>query len=140
MTHKLDIEARLERSLVNQVKAPQLGRKFDAAVWARIEAEAQGATNPVSMRKSSPSKSARWFLGLNAIGMAVTVALVVVFGFQSFADVSMNVPTLNVPTVDVSAATTKQIASIAGQLIAFASLGFGLMFTRFGRWLRAEFT
>jgi hypothetical protein len=52
----------------------------------------------------------------------------------------MNVPTVNVPTVDVSAATTKQIAGIAGQLIAFASLGFGLMFTRFGRWLRAEFT
>ena len=34
-----DVEARLERSLRNQVRVPKLDGRFDAAVWARIEAE-----------------------------------------------------------------------------------------------------
>ena len=34
-----DIEARLDRSLRNQVSAPKLGRDFNAAVWARIARE-----------------------------------------------------------------------------------------------------
>ena len=134
MTHKLDIEARLERSLVNQVKAPQLGKKFDASVWARIEAESQRATNPVLAQPKS-SASARWLLISNAIGVSVTVLLVVVFGMQSFTDVS-----LSVPTVEVSAATRSQIYEYAGLAITVASLVFGLLFTPIGRRLRAEFT
>jgi hypothetical protein len=134
MTRKLDIEARLERSLVNQVKAPQLGKKFDASVWARIEAETQAATNPV-LAQPKQSTSARWLLISNAIGVSVAVALVVVFGLQSFADVS-----LSVPTVEVSAATREQIYEYARLAITFASLAFGLFFTPIGRRLRNEFS
>ena len=130
-----NIETRLERSLVNQVKAPKLGKKFDASVWARIEAESQRATNPVlAQPKSSASASARWLLISNAIGVFVTVLLVVVFGMQSFTDVS-----LSVPTVEVSAATRSQIYEYAGLAITVASLVFGLLFTPVGRRLRAEF-
>ena len=133
MTRKLDIESRLDRSLANQVKAPRLGRAFDAAVWARIEAEAQAATNPVSTQRKVLS-AARWLQISNVIGVAVAAVLVVVFVVQSFAGVS-----LDVPKVEVSVATTKQIFAIAGPIITVVSLGFGLMYTRFGRWLRSEF-
>jgi hypothetical protein len=134
MTRKLDIESRLERSLVNQVKAPQLGKKFDASVWARIEAESQHATNPV-LEQARPSTSARWLMISNVVGIAVTVLVVAVFAVQSFSGVSVNVPTVEVP-----AATLEQIYKVAGQAIGFAALVFGLMFTPIGRRLRAEFT
>ena len=134
MTHKLDIEARLERSLVNQVKAPQLGKKFDASVWSRIEAESQTATNPVSVQPSAP-RTANWLLISNAIGVSITVILVVVFGMQSFTDISQSVP-----TIEVSAATRDQIYQVGGQAIAVVSLVFGLLFTPIGRRLRNEFT
>ena len=136
MNRKLDIETRLDRSLANQVKAPTLGRKFDASVWARIEAEAQAATNPVSAKPQS-SASVHWLLISNAIGVSVAVLLVVVFGIKSLAGVSLNVP---VPAMEVSAATSEQILGIAGPVITVLALGFGLMFTRLGRWLRAELT
>ena len=44
MTNKLDIETRLDRSLRNQVAAPRLDGRFNAAVWARIAAEDQHAS------------------------------------------------------------------------------------------------
>jgi hypothetical protein len=134
MTRKLDIEARLERSLVNQVKAPQLGKKFDASVWARIEAESHTATNPVSVQPSAP-RAANWLMISNAIGVSITVILVVVFGMQSFTDVSQSVP-----TIEVSAATRDQIFQVGGQAIAVVALVFGLMFTPIGRRLRDELT
>jgi len=129
MTHKLDIETRVDRSLANQIKAPRLGRKFDASVWARIEAEAQAATNPVlEPRKSKP---ALWLFISNAIGVSVTVLLVVVFGIQSLGGAS-----LGVPTFDVSPVLSEQVLGYAGPVITIVALGFGLMFTRFGRWVR----
>ena len=134
MTRKLDIEANLDRSLANQIRAPQLNRGFDAAVWARIEAAAQNATNPVSNPAQAPSP-ARWLFISNVIGVAVAAVLVVMFGLQSFADVAVTVPTL-----DVSAGTGKQILEIAGLAITAASIVFGLMFTPLGRRLRAELT
>jgi len=130
MTDKLDIETRLDRSLANQVKAPRLGRSFDASVWARIEAEAQAATNPISAQTKS-SNSARWLLISNAIGVSVAVLLVVVFGIQSLAGTSVEVP-----TIDFSPALSEQVLGYAGPAITIVSLGFGLMFTRFGRWVR----
>ena len=139
MTHKLDIEARLERSLVNQVKAPQLGKKFDASVWARIEAESQTATNPVSIQPSAP-RTANWLMISNAIGVSITVILVVVFGMQSFTDVSRAVSTIALPTIEVSAATRDQIYQVGGQAIAVVSLVFGLLFTPIGRRLRNALT
>jgi negative regulator of sigma E activity len=134
MTRKLDIETRLDRSLANQVKAPQLGRGFDASVWARIEAAEQQATNPVRERTRSPS-SGRWLLMINVVGVAVTALLVVIFGMQSFNDVSVSLP-----TPEVSAATSAQILKFAAQGITIVSVVFGLMFTPLGRRLRAELT
>ena len=134
MTRKLEIETRLDRSLANQVKAPQLGRGFDASVWARIEAAEQQATNPVRERAASPA-SARWLLAINIVGVAVTAILVVIFGMQSFNEVSVSLP-----TPEVSAATSSQILKFAAQGITAVSVIFGLMFTPIGRRLRAEWT
>ena len=134
MTNKLDIETMLDRSLQKQLTAPRLDGRFDAAVWARIAAQEQGATNPVQEPTRSPS-SARWLFVINVIGVAVAVLLVVIFGTQLFTDVSVNLP-----TPEVSAATGDKILRIAAQTITLASLVFGLLFTPIGRRLRAEFT
>jgi len=134
MTNKLDIETRLDRSLQKQLTAPRLDGRFDAAVWARIAAQEQGATNPVREPARSPSSS-RWLFVINVIGIAVTVLLVVIFGMQSLTEVSMNLP-----TPEVSAATGEKIFRIAAQTITLASLVFGLLFTPLGRRLRAELT
>ncbi|HEU4781317.1 MAG TPA: hypothetical protein VFS58_15655, partial [Steroidobacteraceae bacterium] len=101
MKTKLDIETNLDRSLANQVKAPRLDGRFDAAVWARIEAAEQRATPPALVRTRQPS-SARWMLAINVIGVAIAAVLIVVFGLQSFDDVSVSV---SLPTPEVSAAT-----------------------------------
>jgi len=134
MTNKLDIETRVDRSLRNQLKAPRLDGRFDAAVWARIEAAEQRATNPVLERAKAPS-SARWLFIINVIGVAVAALLFVIFGLQSFTEVSVNLP-----TPEVSAATGEKIFRIAAQTITLASLVFGLLFTPIGRRLRAELT
>jgi hypothetical protein len=134
MTRKLDIEANLDRSLANQVKAPRLDRRFDAAVWARIEASQQRATNPVS-EIAKPRSSGRWLFAVNVVGVAVAVALVLIFGMQPYADV-----TVNVPTPEVSVAIQAQIFKFAAQTITVVSVVFGLLFTPIGRRLRAEFT
>ena len=133
MKRKFDIETNVDRSLANQVKAPRLGRSFDAAVWARIEAAEQRATNPVPQRKS-PS-SARWLFISNVVGVGVAVLLVMIFGLQPFADVSVSVP-----TPEISAAASAQIFKIAGQGVGAVALVFGLLFTPIGRRLRAELT
>jgi len=134
MTRKLDIEAHLDRSLANQVKAPRLDRRFDAAVWARIEAVEQRATNPVQVRSKALS-SARWLFVINVIGVAIAAVLVVVFGLKSFSGVSMNLP-----MPEVSAATGAEILKFAAQAVTIVSLVFGLLFTPIGRRLRAELT
>jgi|SRR5688500_4320233 hypothetical protein len=133
MTRKLDIETNLDRSLANQVKAPRLDRSFDAAVWARIEAAGQRATNPVLKRKSR--SSANWLFISNFVGLGVAVLLVMIFGLQSFASVS-----LSVPMPEISAAASAQVFKIASQAIGAVALVFGLLFTPLGRRLRAELT
>jgi hypothetical protein len=134
MTRKLDIEANLERSLANQVKAPRLDRRFDDAVWARISASEQHATNPMQA-KLEASSSARWLLVINVIGVTVAAVLVVIFGLQSFSDVSVSVP-----MPEISASTGAEILKFAPQIVTFVSLIFGLLFTPIGRRLRAELT
>jgi hypothetical protein len=134
MTRKLQIESRLDRSLANQVKAPRLDRSFDASVWARIEAVEQRAANPVPDRIQTAS-STRWLFMINVVGMAVAAVLIVIFGLQSFAEVSVSLPT---PTI--SEATEGQILNMAAQALTVVSVVFGLMFTPLGRRLRAEFT
>jgi hypothetical protein len=133
MTRKPDIEARLERSLVNQVKAPKLSRNFDASVWARIEA--QTATNPVSEMPRA-SRSARWLMISNSIGVAVALVLIVYFGAQALGPVEVNVPVVSAP--EISASMMDQISRVALNVITGASLIFALMFTSLGRRLRSE--
>jgi hypothetical protein len=128
MTHKLEVESRLDRSLRNQLKVPRLDGRFDAAVWARIAAQEQRATNPVQNRSS-----ARWLFVINIIGVAIAAALVVIFGLQSFTEVSVNLP-----MPEVSANVGVQILRFSTPVVTTVALVFGLLFTPIGRRLRAE--
>ena len=131
MNHDKGIEARLERSLRNQVKAPRLEKRFDAAVWARIDAQKSPA--PASRKPTSPN----WWFVFNGIGIGVAFVLLCVFGLQSLSGLE---PQVALPDVSVPAATMEQIVKIAAQAITIGALLFGLMFTPWGRRLRAEFS
>jgi hypothetical protein len=138
MTRKLEIEAALERSLRGQVAAPQLDRRFDAAVWSRIEAEQQ--RSPKSRSAAVAPVSARWLFISNVIGAAVAFVLIAYFGAQWFGSVevpTMSVPTLSVP--EISASAMDQFIRVVVWIVTGASLTFALMFTSVGRRLRSEF-
>jgi hypothetical protein len=126
-----EIEARLHRSLINQVRAPRLDPRFDAGVWARIEAEASARAlgpQPVMLK----SKAEQWLVASNVIGLVVAAALVLFFGLRMFSGIEVSVP--NIP-----AAKSQQIADLVTWVVTIASLVFGLMFTPLGRRLRSEF-
>jgi hypothetical protein len=124
------IEARLERSLRNQVKAPRLAKRFDAAVWARIDAQKAPAPQ-------APPTSSNWWFVFNGIGIGVAFVLLCVFGLQSLSGLE---PQIALPDVAVPAAMMEQVVKIATLAITFGALVFGLMFTPLGRRLRAEFS
>ena len=127
--HAAALEARLERSLRNQVRAPKLDGRFDAAVWARIEAENSPAIAP----PTRASLASRWMLITNVVGALVTVALVIYFGLDVFAssEVAVAMPEVSPGLVE------KLIASLSWP-VTIASLLVGLMVTPLGRRLRAE--
>ena len=138
MTNKLDIETRLDRSLRNQVAAPRLDGRFNAAVWSRIAAEDQRASQPmVSAQSSAAAGSARWMFVANMIGIAVAAVLVIFFGMKAFTGVNVSV---DVAVPQVSPATMNYIESLSVQAITLAALIFGVMFTPFGRRVRSIFT
>ena len=126
------IEARLERSLRTQVKAPRLEKRFDSAVWAKIEAQAVRA--PAAPRAAA---STNWLFVINGIGIGVAFVLFCVFGLQAFSGLETNV---TLPEVSVAPATIAQITKIGVQAITIGSMVFALMFTSWGRRLRAEFS
>jgi hypothetical protein len=128
-----DIEAKLHRSLSRQVRVPQLDRRFDAGVWARIEAE-ERAPLRVSSPLAAGASGARWLMISNVIGLTVAAVLVVVFGLRMFsgADVELAVPHFSI-------AQNQQLVESMAWAITAVTLGFGLMFTPIGRRLRAEF-
>ncbi len=128
-----EIEATLHRSLSRQVRVPQLGRGFDAGVWARIEAE-ERAPLRVSNPLAAPAGAGRWLLASNVIGLTVAAALVVFFGLRMFSGVDVE---LTVPNFSVS--QNQQLVETIAWVITATTLGFGLMFTPIGRRLRAEF-
>jgi hypothetical protein len=123
-----DVEARLERSLRNQVRIPKLDGRFDAAVWSRIEAGKVRAMAPV------PSAGSRWMFVSNVIGALVAVALVVYFGVQAFSGAGVSVP---VP--EVSTGLVERAVTLLMWPMTILALGTGVMFTPLGRRLRAEF-
>ena len=128
MSRNLDIEARLERSLRGQVKAPRLPRRFDAAVWARIDAESAKAP---ALVLAMPT----WHFVINGIGMGVALLMLVIFGGQWLLSIEPNLP---LPPVSMSAATIEQIMETCAPAVTTVALVFGLMFTPLGRALRRE--
>jgi hypothetical protein len=132
MKRKAEVEAALESSLRNQVKVPRLDGRFDAAVWARIAAEESRAVSS-SMAPIASPLTARWLGIINILGL-VTVAIVVwIYGAPMLAgaDVSES-------WTELSAATRERIVEGASMGLAVVALVFGMMFTPWGRRLRAE--
>lgn len=131
MNRKLDIEARLHRSLANQVRTPKLDRRFDDAVWARIEAE----ENPsiAAAPATDKSSAARWLRIINGIGFLVAALLVAWFGVRIFGsmDFGATLPQLSFAPGD-------QTVKILCWAVAGAAIVFGVLFTPIGRWLRSE--
>lgn len=145
-----DIEARLDRSLGNQIKVPQLDRRFDAAVWARIAAADARATNPSSAGAASldeliaTPRATRWLAISNAIGAIVVVALLVYFGLKMFAgvEVSVEVPaSVQVPQIPrISEAMVEQIIGVLGNVLGLVTLVYGIGVTSLGRRVRSAFS
>ena len=133
MKTKSQIEAALERSLRKQVVVPRLDRKFDAGVWARIEAgEARAPVLQPSV--NSASAAARWLNMINVLGLASVIIFLGVYGWQMFSgmDISESLP-------EISAATRESILMNGSTIIATLAVAIGLMFTPLGRKLRDEF-
>jgi len=139
------IEARLDRSLERQIRAPRLDGKFDAAVWSRIEAQ-QSPVSSLSLpeaRRALPA--ARWLFVSNLIGGVIAASLLVMFGMQflggaaAVVDVPVSLPALSDWTLaSLSEQTKTQLLSGAGYVITLAVLGFAVSLTSFGRRLRAN--
>jgi hypothetical protein len=135
---KHEIEARLHRSLANQVRAPKLERRFDAGVWARIEAE-ERAQRPVATQVSAPAGEAqRWLFASNVGGFVVAAILIVYFGLRMLGGVAVAMPAMPMPSL--SPEQTDATMKLVAWGFTVAALAFGVMFTPLGRRLRSEFT
>lgn len=141
-TRNGDIEARLDRSLASQLRVPKLDRRFDAGVWARIEAEQraqQPAVAPTRAPVATPANDAqRWLFASNVAGFIVAAILVAYFGMRMLGGVAAELPAVSVPSLSHEQ-TDATIKLISWGFTALA-LAFGLMFTPLGRRLRSEFT
>lgn len=133
MTGKIELEARLDRSLRKQVAMPKLDAGFNAAVWQRIAA----AEAPAKVR---PARASRWLLVSNVLGLGVSLALVLYFVIPAISGVDLQV---SVPLPEVSAQTTAGITQGLVWGVTVVAVAFGFAFTRFGRRLldlfRSEF-
>jgi hypothetical protein len=135
MKDKSQIEAALERSLRRQVNVPRLDRKFDAGVWARIEAaQMRSAVPALQPSDNSTPAAARWLNVINILGLASVVIFLSVMGWQMLPgiEISESLP-------EISAATRDSILMNGCTLIATLAVAFGLMFTPLGRRVRDEF-
>jgi hypothetical protein len=135
-----DIEARLDRSLANQITVPRLDRSFDAGVWARIAAaEAPvAATNP--RVRAETSRASRWLAISNFVGIATTLGVALYFVLRTYGGVDLPVSSVNLPVPSLPEQTVTQIITVLGQLLGAAALVFGLSFTSIGRRMRASFS
>jgi len=139
MSGKKLIEARLDRSLQNQIKVPTLGKAFDAAVWARIEAEEAKATNPGAV-PSRAERASRWLAISNVVGVSVTLAVALYFAMGSFAGIERPAVDLGVPMPVLPDEMVHRSVAMLGQVLGLVALLFGLSFTSIGRRLRASFS
>jgi len=126
-----EIEARLERSLTRQVRAPRLDGRFDAGVWARIEAERNAAAR-IAPRSSV---AASWLRASNVAGLIVAGILVAYFGLRMLSGIELEMPA-PIRSMQLDAATQRQL----GWAIAAAALVFGFMLTPMGRRVRGMFS
>ena len=133
------IESRLDRSLQNQIKVPTLGKAFDAAVWARIEAEESRATNPVATR-SRAERASRWLAITNVVGVSATLVVALYFAMGALGGVERPAVDLGVSMPVLSDEMVGKSVAMLGQALGFAALLFGLSFTSIGRRLRASFS
>lgn len=127
-----EIEVRLERSLRNQVRAPQLDGRFDAAVWARIEKAAAPRAAP------APRKLPRWLVASNVIGVLVAIALVAFVGGEALSGTDIGVD-IGVELPQVAPGLVERVIMAVAWPITGVALLFGLKYTGIGRRLRAEF-
>jgi hypothetical protein len=132
-TESGQVEAGLDRSLRKQIAVPELGAKFNAAVWDRIAAEQARA--PARSRKAPVS---HWLLASNVVGIIVSLALIVYFIARSFSTVDVGLD-LNLPVTQVSERTIAAIVQWSYWGVAIGAVGFGMMYTSFGRRIRNIF-
>ena len=135
-----DIEARLDRSLANQIRVPRLDRRFDAAVWASIEAAEAKATNPVAdVTPSAALLASRWLAITNTIGIAVTLGVALYFVLRS-GGIELPATGFNVLAPAIPEDMVARIVGVLGQVLGLLALVFGLSFTALGRRVRASFS
>ena len=118
MKGNTEIEASLERSLRAQVKVPRLDSKFDAKVWARIEAEARPVAARVPVSRAVV-KAGRWLNVINIASLASAAIFVSFFGARMFAgaDISVTLPEFS-PTVNAEIVTQLSLG-LAGAAVLF---------------------
>jgi hypothetical protein len=136
---KGEIESRLDRSLASQVRVPKLDRRFDAAVWARIEAEERAHARVADPVASPPNSAQRWLLASNVAGFIVAAILVLYFGARMLGGVEADLAAA-VAVPSLSPEQTDATVKLVGWGLTFGAIMFGLMFTPLGRRLRSEFT
>jgi len=133
MKDKSQVEATLERSLRKQVHVPRLDRKFDAGVWARIDAESSRAAAPAVQVPVGSASAARWLNIINIAGVVSVALFLYFFGWQNLS--GMNIGE-SLPTM--SAATRESILQNTMWTVSTVAVVFGLMFTPLGRRVREE--
>jgi TRAP-type C4-dicarboxylate transport system permease small subunit len=131
MNRKTEIEARLDRSLKNQIRAPQLDRRFHAAVWSRIDGAS--AVVPVARVRTG---AARWLFVSNVVGAIVAIALMGYFGVQVLMGSELSVA---LPLPEVPPGFFERVVAMISWPVTVLALAFGLMFTSLGHRLRSEF-
>lgn len=138
--NRKDIEARLDRSLENQITVPRLDRRFDAAVWARIAAEESKARQPAAAVPSRALRASRWLAITNTIGVLLAFGVVLSFVLRAYGGIELPVSDvgLSVPAIPDDVVT--RITGVLGQVLGLVALAFGLSFTSLGRRVRASFT
>jgi hypothetical protein len=132
MKRNTEIEATLERSLRAQVKVPRLDRRFDAKVWARIEAEAHPVAARVPVSRAVV-KAGRWLNVVNIASLASAAIFVSFFCARMLADadISMTLP-------EFSPAMSAELITRLSLGLAGAAVVFGFWNTPWIRRLRDE--